>query len=146
LPNDDPLARPRESRGTTDVNGYFDVLSDAGTVDISIRPHEGTNMPWVVIMNRTVPISDGADGGGPLVLTLGDVVVPLPSRYTQAPTGELADFLGNPIIHAVVRAYAFPQVSTSADGGTSGTRAARLIGLTTTDASGYFQLFLAPPE
>ena len=47
--------RPRESQGTTDLNGAFDILSDSGAVDFSIRPQVGTNFPWVVLTNRSVP-------------------------------------------------------------------------------------------
>jgi len=146
LPKDDPLARPRESRATTDTNGVFDVPSDPGFVDISIRPHDGTNFPWVVLTNRVVPPNDGSDAGVQVTLNVADVVIPEPSRYTQAASGVLTDSLGNPIVHAVVRAYAFPPVAAGPDGGTPQTRGARLLGMTVTDESAKFQLFVVPPQ
>lgn len=147
LPKDDPLARPRESRGTTDTSGLFDVPSDPGFVDISIRPHDGTNFPWVVLTNRVVPPNDGtSDAGGQVTLVVGDVAIPEPSRYTQATSGVLTDSVGNPIVHAVVRAYAFPPLGAGPDGGTPQTRGARLLGMTVTDDSARFQLFVVPPQ
>jgi hypothetical protein len=146
LPKDDPLARPRESRGTTDTTGLFDVPSDPGFVDISIRPHDGTSFPWVVLTNRVVPPNDGADAGVQVTFAVGDVVVPEPSRYTQAASAVLTDSVGNPIVHAVVRAYAFPSLGAGPDGGTPQTRGARLLGMTVTDDSARFQLFVVPPQ
>ena len=92
--------------------------SDPGFVDISIRPRDGTSFPWVVLTNRVVPPSDGSDAGVQVTLNVADVVIPEPSRYTQAGAGVLTDSAGNPIVHAVVRAYAFPPVATGVDGGT----------------------------
>ena len=146
LPKDDPLARPRESRGTTDVNGLFDVPSDSGFVDISIRPHDGTSFPWVVLTNRVVPLNDGSNAGAPITLSLADVVIPEPSRYTQAAAGVLTDSVGNPIVHGVVRAYAFPPIAAGVDGGAQQTRGARLLGMTVTDDGASFQLFVVPPQ
>ena len=146
LPKDDPLARPRESRGTTDTSGLFDVPSDPGFVDVSIRPHEGTNFPWVVLTNRVVPPNDGTDAGAQVTFVVGDVVIPEPSRFTQAATGVLTDSVGNPIVHAVVRAYAFPPLGSGPDGGTPQTRGARLLGMTVTDDNASFQLFVVPPQ
>ena len=146
LPKDDPLARPRESRGTTDTSGLFDVPSDPGFVDISIRPRDGTNFPWVVLTNRVVPPNDGADAGVQVTFAVGDIVIPEPSRYTQAASGVLTDSVGNPIVHAVVRAYAFPPLGTGPDGGAPQTRGARLLGMTVTDDSASFQLFVVPPQ
>jgi hypothetical protein len=124
----------------------FDVPSDPGFVDVSIRPHDGTSFPWVVLTNRVVAPSDGADGGGPLTLNLADIVIPEPARYTQAAKGVLTDSVGNPITNAIVRAYAFPPLATGVDGGAPATRGARLIGLTVTDETAAFQLFVVPPE
>ncbi len=147
LANDDPLARPREVRGTTDTNGLFDVPSDPGFVDISIRPRDTTNFPWVVLTNRVVPPNDGtSDAGAQVTLGISDVVIPEPSRFTQAASGVLTDSVGNPIVHAVVRAYAFPQLATGVDGGAPQTRGARLLGMTVTDDSAQFQLFVVPPQ
>jgi hypothetical protein len=146
LPKDDPLARPRESHGTTDTNGAFDVPSDPGFVDISIRPRDTTNFPWVVLTNRVVPPNDGSDAGVQVTLNVADIVIPEPSRFTQAASGVLTDSVGNPIVHAVVRAYAFPPLAVGVDGGTPQTRGARLLGMTVTDDSAQFQLFVVPPQ
>jgi hypothetical protein len=143
----DPLARPREARGRTDADGRFDVLSDPGLVDISIRPQDGTRLPWVVLTSRTVLPSIPGDGGPPGGLTLAkEVVVPLPTPFTQAASsGVVTDAVGNALPNAVVRAYAFPPPA-QVDGGTPPTRGARLIGATVSDSSGVFRLFLAPPD
>jgi len=147
LPKDDPLARPREVHGTTDTSGNFDIPSDPGFVDISIRPRDGTNFPWIVLTNRVVPPNDGSSDAGTIPsLTLGTIPMPEPSRYTQAAAGVLTDSVGNPIVHAVVRAYAFPPLSAGLDGGAAQTRGARLLGMTVTDDSAKFQLFVVPPQ
>jgi hypothetical protein len=146
MSKDDPLARPRESHGTTDTSGAFDVPSDPGFVDISIRPRDTTNFPWVVLTNRVVPPNDGSDAGVQVTLNVADVVIPEPSRFTQAASGVLTDSVGNPIVHAVVRAYAFPPFAAGVDGGAPQTRGARLLGMTVTDDSAQFQLFVVPPQ
>ncbi len=143
--NDDPLAHPRESSGFTDVNGNFDVPSDPGFVDVSIRPQDGTRYPWVVLTHRAVTAFGGADGGTSVPLTLPQITIPLPTAFPPT-TGVLTDFRGNPLPFAVARAYAFPPPVTTPDGGTTTSRGARLIGQTVTDAAGNFQLFVAPPD
>ncbi len=153
-PGYDPLARPRTSRGTTDVNGSFDVGSDPGHVDISIRPRDGTNFPWVVLTDKTVLASDVSDGGPASVMTLPTIVVPLPTPYDQKTYQQtfssqafpriLTDSVGNALPNTIVRAYVFPAPVLAADGGIAQTRAARLVGMTTTDEVGAFQLFVAP--
>jgi hypothetical protein len=147
LPQDDPLQRPRESRGMTDASGNFDVPSDPGLVDISIRPHDGTAFPWMVLTQRTVVPNVPGDGGSSGGLTLaGDVVVPLPAPFVRSvAVGAITDVSGNLLPHTTIRAYAFPPGG-QPDAGASATRGARLIGSTVTDAQGFFQLFVAPPQ
>ena len=154
IPRDDVLARPREARGVTDASGHFDVLSDPppsvpagfpGPLDVSIRPLPGTNLPWIV---RTNVQSNLDDGGVPEDVTLPAMVMPLPTPYppTGSP-GVLTDSSGSAIPNALVRAYAFPPpLPPLVDGGTPLSRGARLIGMTTTDESGNFQLFVVPPD
>jgi len=80
-------------------------------------------------------------------VTLPTVMIPLPSLYQQgAPSQVLTDSFGNALPLAVVSAYAFPALVSQADGGAPLSRAARLLGVTTTDANGAFQLFVAPPQ
>lgn len=145
---DDPLLHPRETQGTTDVNGMFDVPSDPGQVDISIRPQDGTQFPWVVLTSRTVsPSVNATDGGaGAGALTLATITIPLPTTFPPQQVGVLTDALGNPLANTMIRAYAFPPAALAPDGGTVQSRGARLLGATTSDESGNFQLFLAPPD
>ena len=157
VPPDDVLARPRESRGTTDANGYFDVLSDlpaagrpgvvAGAIDVSVRPLDGTHLPWVVLTNVQSAVDDG---GAPRDINLPVITLPLPTPYPPSGSpsvpGELTDSSGNALPGALVRAYAFPAMPPTADGGTPRPRGARLIGMTQTDDHGSFQLFVVPPD
>jgi len=145
-PDSDPLQRPREARGSTDANGDFDILSDPGLVDISIRPHDGTQLPWAVVTNAVVPIEIPSDGGTPAGLTIPDVEIQLPTPFASTPLGVLTDPTGGALPDTLVRAYAFPPSPPAGDGGVAATRAARLIGTTVTDSSGLFQLFVAPPQ
>jgi hypothetical protein len=146
-PNSDPLARPREVSGQTDAFGRFDIPSDPGLVDISIRPRDGTRLPWVFV-NATVPIDVASDAGAATDgLTIPDVVVPLPTPFVQsATTGVLTDSLGNPLPGALIRAYAFPASNPTPDGGAPLPHAARQVGATVTDATGLFQLFVTEPS
>ncbi len=143
---EDPHLRPRESRGTTDTDGRFDVLSDPGDVDVSIRPHDGTQLPWVVLVSRKVLPTLSGDAGVGDGLALGDVVVNLPTPFTQSGApGVLVDTAGKQLPFTLVRAYAFP-APVAVDGGAPQPRGARLIGSTVTDANGVFQLYVLPPE
>jgi len=134
----DPLALPREVIGSTDAAGKFDVLVDPGLADISVRPVDGSRYPWVVTTNWKV-LTD---------TTLPKpLVVPPPGDPSTARTGgQLVDPAGNPLAHTVVRAYGFPPPGPPVDGGTTGSRGARLAGMTTTDDTGLFELYLAPPD
>lgn len=143
--NDDPLTHPRDARAFTDVNGNFDVACNPGQVDVSIRPQDGTRYPWVVLTNRAVLANSGNDAGASVTVTLPEVTIPLPTAFPPS-MGVLTDSLGNPVPNAIVSAYAFPPAATTPDGGTPVSRGARLIGQTLSDASGNFQLFVAPPD
>ena len=79
-------------------------------------------------------------------LTIPTVTIPAPVTFPPTSVGVLTDSLGNPIPHTIVRAYAFPQPAVALDGGAAQSRGARLVGMTTSDANGNFQLFVAPPD
>ncbi len=123
----------------TDGKGQFDVLVDPGTLDISVRPQDGSRYPWVVTTNWKV-LSD---------TTLPKVVsIPPPGDpATTRSGGQLADSAGNPLTRTVVRAYGFPPAGPPlTDGGPPSSRGARLLGITTSDDEGQFELYIAPPD
>jgi hypothetical protein len=134
----DPLALPRESIGSTDANGHFDVLVDPGLVDISVRPKDGTRFPWVVSTNWKV-LAD-------TTLPKAIVIPPPGDPSTTRSGGQLADAVGNPLTRTIVRAYGFPPAGPTVDGGAPSSRGARLVGMTTSDDTGRFELYVAPPD
>jgi hypothetical protein len=121
-------------------------LSDPGAIDISVQPPDGTRFPWVVLTNRSAPPTASVDGGAASVLDLPPIVIPVPVAYPGRLAGVLTDSVGNALKQTVIRAYAFPALTAAADGGAPQSRGARQIGVTTTDAVGAFQLFVAPPD
>jgi hypothetical protein len=88
---------PRASAGGVGGNGDFDLRTDPGTFDISVRPNADTGFPWLVMPN--VEVTSVTSG-------LGRLDMPLPVSYrgtvtmagTEVPTS---------VPSALVRAYIY---------------------------------------
>ena len=116
-----PLSHaPRRATTITDTAGNFTLNLDPGTYDITVRPAAGSRLPWVVSPSRVVGTVDAR---------LDPIEVPAP-----IPAGLLlVDPSTNPIVGAVVRAFALPT------GGTAFVE----IGRAMTDAAGRYEMPLA---
>jgi hypothetical protein len=124
-----PIDSPRSFEVETDANGQFTFIPpqakvSPGLYDLTIRPVDGTRFPWVVSQAQTIPAPT------PFAITL-----PAPAPLTLT----LHDPNENPIVDALVRAYAFPPCSMPPC-----FAAARQIGEAFTDATGSLQMLLAP--
>jgi hypothetical protein len=92
----DPAVVPRPGRTRTNADGTFGLELDRGDYEIWVEPQAGSGFPRVVTLR---PIAaDRVD--------LGRIDVPPPTRFVfdiKEPSG-----FSNPIVSAVVRAYARP--------------------------------------
>ncbi len=111
---------PRSATTTTAADGSFSLALDPGTYDVTVRPVDGTFLPWVVSPSREVAASP---------LALDTIFVPAPIDAGL----RLADPQDNPIIGAIVRVFAVPT------GGTAYVEIGRAI----TDANGQYDMFVA---
>jgi hypothetical protein len=131
---------------SVDVPGSFEVTTDADGVyifsppqslvgpnpngyDVTVRPQDGTNLPWIVSPQH-IPLPNGRTNLGPLF-------VPAP---VSLPLTIHDNVMDNPIVDAVVRAYAFTPCPPP---GQCFGRALQ-IGEALTDSTGSFEMFLAP--
>jgi hypothetical protein len=114
---------PRLASTTTELDGSFVLRLDPGTYDITVRPADGSRLPWVVSPSRAI-----LTGDSDLVLT---DPIEIPAPIDKGLT--LVDPQENPIIHAVVRAFSVPT------GGTAYVE----IGRALTDGTGRYELYLA---
>jgi hypothetical protein len=112
---------PRSATTTTAADGTFSLALDPGTYDFTVRPVDGTYLPWVVSPSRQVT--------GTTPIALDPFVVPAPIVAGL----RLADPLDNPIVSAIVRVFAVPT------GGTAYVE----IGRALTDANGHYDMFVA---
>jgi hypothetical protein len=117
---------PRRNHVLTNASGTFSLPLDPGTYDITVRPADGTHLPWVIAREKTVVEST------PLTLT---VEVPPPISYSWTLHDAAADY---PVVGALVHAYALPHPDSNQQG-----FAALEIGRAVTDTSGHFEMFLA---
>jgi hypothetical protein len=118
-----PAEWPRPARTRTNANGDFILALDPGLYDIVVRPAEGTRLPWLVHPNTTV--GDAED-----VTTIDDLKVPAPFRQAYV----VRDANGFGVVSATVRAFA----------NIVGSKMYVETGRALTDASGRFELYLAP--
>jgi hypothetical protein len=115
---------PREvHRDIEALDGTFSLVLDPGTYDITVRPTDGTRLPWVVLPSYVV---------GPVPTSLAPFIVPAPVDASMI----IHDVSDNPVAKALVRIYAQPPASS----------VAIEIGRGITDAQGAVQLYLKSPS
>jgi hypothetical protein len=124
-PDKYPTARwPRPATTRTNDQGEFILPLDEGEYDLFVKPAVGSRLPWLVKTSTLVTLSDR-------VTDLEDPIrVPAPFHQSYA----LRDPNGSAVDAAIVRAFATIQ----------GTRIVIETGRALTDASGRFDLYLAP--
>jgi hypothetical protein len=88
---------PRASAGGVSSTGDFELKTDPGTFDISVRPNADTGFPWLVMPN--VPVTSVTAG-------LGHLDMPLPVSYRGTVTTPGAEG-PQPVPSASVRAYIY---------------------------------------
>lgn len=116
---DAPWERPRFAETSTDALGGFAFSLDQGDYDVSVVPQGGSGFPRVVTPRNI----------GPGDVDLGTITVPAPFRLAYT----LRDPSGNPIVRAVVRAFAQP---------VSGAAAVE-VGRALSGPDGQFEILLA---
>ena len=88
---------PRASAGGVESNGAFELNTDPGTFDITVRPNADTGFPWLVMPNvQVTSLSAG----------FGRLNMPLPVSYRGTVTTPGTDG-PTPIASAVIRAYVY---------------------------------------
>ncbi len=90
-----PLVTLRAARTTTSSDGTFELVADAGTYDLVVRPASGSGLPWIVRSDVEISVADRKREAI-------EVSVPAPIQLSMA----LRDPAGNPIPWAWVRVYA----------------------------------------
>ena len=139
-----PLAEvewPRPFTTTTGALGGFRVEVNPGQYDLTVRPQDGTQLPWLVQPGLGVGTGGVALDASPpatpasLVTVPGQILEPLvlPAPFFLSVT--LEDPLGSPLEGAVVQAYAFytpPKASP----------VAVAIGDAVADSNGHFSMML----
>jgi hypothetical protein len=110
---------PRGAQTTTDSHGLFTLSLDPGTYAPAVEPAQGSRFPWAT---QTLLV-------GPT-----DVVVPLVTVPAPAYGGlTLHDPADNPVVDALIRVLELPKSGPAVE-----------VGRTITDASGHYDMYLAP--
>jgi len=125
---------PRASAGRVSSSGVFELRTDPGTFDITVRPNTDTGYPWLVMPNITVTS---------LTAGLGRLNMPLPVSYRGTVTVPGTDG-PNPVPSALVRAYIYLK-SADYTADTDHADSVLQIAETTADTKGAFDI-LIPAE
>ena len=114
---------PRARETTTQDDGTFGLWLDPGAYRLRVRPPDGSRLPWVWY---------------PKVVNVGSTPMAPVQLFVPAPVYAgltLSDPLGNPIVNGIVRVFESP------DATTGWMETGRAI----TDATGHYDMYLAPP-
>jgi hypothetical protein len=126
-----PWCLPRPAQTTTQSNGLFSLALDPGVFSLSVRPSDGTRLPWVTQRDVSVP-APPSPPGKPIAVKVPAVPAPFSAGL------QLVDPNGNPMIHAIVRAFAMPPGSSAGP--------AVELGEAITDETGNYEMYLALPS
>lgn len=125
-------ASPLVNSDLVDRSGFFSLLVDPGSLDLSVRPSDGSGYPWLVRSRITVQAMSGSD-----VFALDDLRVSFPAMLI----GTIRDPSAVPIPGTVIKAW-LPVKSTNEGGGQTGT--VIQIAETISRSDGTYLLPLAP--
>jgi hypothetical protein len=118
-----PWCLPRQANVFTEADGSFQLSLDPGQYKLTVRPADGTRLPWVV--------SDLSIGGADGPRTLAPILVPAPASAGV----RLVDPEGLPVVSALVRAFSVPSTGPAVE-----------VGRGLTNGDGYFDMYLSPPS
>lgn len=120
---------PTNATALTDGGGGFSIPVDPGAFDLSIRPPEGSGLPWLVRARVTIQSTDE-----PTTADLGPLTVTNPVVLS----GTLHSPQGQPLGGAVIRAW----MPMGDDDGEQGLSTVIQIAQGLSDPSGRYQLYL----
>jgi hypothetical protein len=123
IASSDASCLPRAGETTTALDGTYTLQLDPGIYTLRARPAEGSALPWQF---TTLIVGSAAVTSAP------QLMIPAPSNAGLV----LQDFKCNPVVEGLVRMYETPTT-----GG-----AAIEIGEALTDATGHYDMYLAPPQ
>jgi hypothetical protein len=129
-----PEDGPRPFQVMTGADGSFSASVDPGAYDVTVRPADGTRLPWIVSPNHVFSKSS---------TTIAHLYVPAPVQLKLTLHDPEGVFEENPVTQAVVRAYAFTGCTRPA-GSTTCNGVALQIGEAFTDTNGSLEMFLTP--
>jgi hypothetical protein len=118
-----PWCLPRPAQTTTDVDGGFSFDLDPGQYQMRTEPAAGSRLPWVTPETLDVTSLAASDAG--------TLIVPAPLSVGMT----IVDPTHRPLVNAVVRAYR-----------TSSPAPAVELGTALTDATGRYELYVAPAQ
>jgi hypothetical protein len=119
---------PRAGSTTTGADGTYSLLLDPGQYALSVRPVDGTGLPWSAVS---------------VVIQEDDTAVSAPPTVVPAPVHanvRLEDPQERPIVGAIVRVYMTAEGGSSSVGGPIALEVANAI----TDGDGGLDLLIAP--
>jgi len=122
---------PRASAGRVTGNGDFDLKTDVGTFDFSVRPDSDTGFSWLVMPRVSVLPSAGK--------YLGLISMPLPVPYRGTVT--IAD-TPDVVPGALVRAYAYLKDGEYTSNERSDADSVLQVAETRSDKNGEFTIFI----
>jgi hypothetical protein len=125
-PTPDASCLPREAQTLTAADGTFTLYLDPGTYQLRVSPAQGSHLPWVI---QTLAV-----GSAPMKLAAIAVPAPVDLGLTLIDSAPGP----NPVSNALVRVFTMPSFSPGASSPLE-------LGQAVTDATGHFDVYLAPP-
>jgi hypothetical protein len=110
---------PRGARTTTAADGSFTLSLDPGTYALAVEPAQGSRFPWAT---QTLLV-------GPTDVLVPVIKVPAPA-YGGLTLHDPAD---NPVVDAIIRVLELPKTGPAVE-----------VGRAITDATGHYDMYLAP--
>jgi hypothetical protein len=141
---DAPYLPRSSSIAVCPADGRFAMAVDRGVYDVSLRPPEGSALPWLLAPSLVV---EGAESAGvrDVRIDIGTVEPPLPVRYqgfVTVPRVSEAGAVNDPLPGSVIRAYAFVDADGRIASAPEKAAWVMLLGETRAGDQGQFELFL----